>query len=314
MAAAFHVALTLHRMVSRLPAAPEDGLLCLVKPEDGADLTAADFRRVRRYLAPHLFAWPDDEEPEAYAPPSDLIPEESWDHVMVLPTDVALRSLSYEGSAIARLATLESEWIFSWPDIGEAAFMGEAVLLADEEFDALVFNALHGYYRQTIGCLRNALETMMASAALAVTNNCEQFELWRRGEYQVGFRRARRWLMQSAEGLKIDSDVAPHSIFGDDDSSWTNSRYARLCAYAHSQAGYNNADFWESNGPVFAPRALAVVEQEFRETLALCYLLLRLGWPTFRPGPGPKAIVAGPRIGWEAYGDVLCSWLALSEE
>jgi hypothetical protein len=94
---------------------------------------------------------------------------------------------------------------------------------------------------------------MMAAAALAVTNNRELFDLWRRGEQQIGFRRARRWLRDSTEGMKIDGDLAPFSVFGDDDSSWTKSRYARLCAYAHSQGGYNNADFWESNGPIFVP-------------------------------------------------------------
>jgi hypothetical protein len=84
--------------------------------------------------------------------------------------------------------------------------------------------------------------------------------------------------------------------------------------HAHSQGGYNNADFWESNGPVFVPRALAVVEQEFRETLALSYLLLRLGWPTYRPGPGPKAIITGPRTGWEKYEGLLRTWLALDKQ
>lgn len=116
-----------------------------MKEEDGVDLARGDFRRIRRYLTPRLFAWPDDDEPQTYPPPSDLIPEERWDHVMTLPTDVALKSSSYEGSAIARLAALESQWIFSWPEVGEAPFMEEVALLADEEFDALVFNALHGY-------------------------------------------------------------------------------------------------------------------------------------------------------------------------
>jgi hypothetical protein len=55
-----------------------------------------------------------------------------------------------------------------------------------------------------------------------------------------------------------------HSVFGDDGSSWMRSRYARLCAYAHSQAGYNNTNFRESNGPIFVPNALMVVEREFR--------------------------------------------------
>ena len=53
---------------------------------------------------------------------------------------------------------------------------------------------------------------------------------------------------------------APHSVFGDDDADWVKQRYAQLCGYSHSRAGYNNADFWESNGPIFVPSALHVVE------------------------------------------------------
>jgi len=118
-------------------------------------------------------------------------------------------------------------------------------------------------------------------------------------------------LRDSALGTQLDADAAPESVFGDSRTAWTRDRYARLCAYAHSQAGYNNADFWESNGPIYVPAALHVVEAEFRETLALCYLLLRLGWPNFKPGPGPSALLGGPQIGWMKFDGLLRKWLAL---
>lgn len=280
-----------------------------MKDEDGVELQDDDFRRVRRYLSPHLFALPREDEPGTYRPPNDLVPEEHWDHITTLPTDVALKSSSYEGSTISRLAELDSDWIFSWPEPGEAPFMEEVSLLAGEEFNALVFNALHGYYRQAIGCLRNALETMIVATGLAVTGNQQLFNRWRNGERQIGFGQARAWLRDSTSGRQVENDAKPHSVFGDDDSSWTRSRYARLCAYAHSQAGYNNADFWESNGPVFVPSALTTVEQEFRETLALCYLLLRLGWQEYRPGPGPTGITEGPKTDWQQYDGLLRRWL-----
>jgi len=218
-----------------------------VKDEDGVDLAADDFRRVRRYLAPWLFA--DGEEGTTYPPPDDLMPEEPWDSVMVLPTDVALKTSSYAGATAARLTALCTDWVLSWPAPEQAAFMDEVCLLAGEEFDALAFNALHGYYRQAIGCLRNALETMTIAAGLAVTNNSTLFRQWRSGQ-EISFGQARSWLRDSAEGAKVDRAVAPESVFGNAASSWMKDRYARLCAYAHSQAGYNNADFWESNGPV----------------------------------------------------------------
>jgi hypothetical protein len=222
-----------------------------VKDEDGIDLEPGDFRTHRRYLGPWLFA--DGEEGDAYPPPSDPIVEEHWDHVMTLPTDVVLKSTSYEGSLIARMASLHSDWIFSWPEMGTAPFMDEVSLLAGEEFDALVFNAAHGYYRQAIGCLRNALETLIIAAGLAVTGNGELFQKWRVDGQVIRFGQARAWLRDSSPGARVDADAVPESVFGDAETSWTRDRYARLCAYAHSRAGYNNADFWESNGPVFPP-------------------------------------------------------------
>jgi hypothetical protein len=262
---------------------------------------------MRRYLAPWFFF--GGQEGETWPPPTDLIDEESWDGVMTLPTDVALRSTSYEGTLVGRIERLNSDWTFSWPEVGAAPFMDEVSLLLGEEFDALVFTAAHGYYRQAIGCLRNALEMLVVAAGMAVTANEDLFTKWRRGGAIVGFRQARGWLRDSPQGARIDRDAGPHSVFGDVESSWTRSLYARLCAYAHSQAGYNNADFWESNGPVFSPQSLRLVEAEFRETLALGYVLLRLGWPSYRPGQGQPALLAGPKEGWDRYEGLLRNWL-----
>jgi hypothetical protein len=86
-------------------------------------------------------------------------------------------------------------------------------------------------------------------------------------------------------------------------------RYHRLCSYAHSEAGYSNADFWKSNGPVFSPGALETVEPEFRETLALCYLLLRLGWSSYKVGQGQRPLLDGPTGDWAKYEPILRSWL-----
>jgi hypothetical protein len=271
-------------------------------PEDRVQLPADDFRGVRAYLAPHLFAIGGD-TPDP--PPSELISEDTWESVMALPTDVALRTSSYSGYAVERLHELQSDWIFSWPDAGEAPFMDEACLLAGEEFDALVVNAVHGYYRQAIGCLRNALETMAIAAGLVVTNNAALFAKWRQAGQEISFGQARAWLRDSSDGTKIDQEINPDSVFGDDARAWMKDRYATLCAYAHSRSGYNNADFWESNGPVYRPRALTVVEEETRETLALSYLLLRMGWQGYTARRGQRNLLNGPQGRWARFDALL---------
>ena len=276
-------------------------------PSDWVELDADDFRRIRAYLAPSQFGIVE-RSGTSYPPPSDLIDQAAWEGIMDLPTHVALATSSDTGSDVSRLHELHSDWIFSWPEPGGALFMNEACLLAGEEFDALIFNALHGYYRQAIGCLRNALETMTIAAGLAVTTNDQLFAKWRRG-HEISFGQARTWLLDSPDGAKIEAEIAPDSVLGKDKSSWIKHRYAVLSGYAHSEAGYNNADFWESNGPVYRPRALAVVEDELRETLALSYLLLRLGWRSYAPEQGQRKLLAGPQGRWARFDGLLRRWL-----
>lgn len=272
-----------------------------------------DFRRCRSYLAPHVFAsWriDDPDELDEYALPTDLISEEDWGGVMTLPTDVVLKTTSYQGSWASRVHHLATDWLFTSPmDPVSAPFMHGPAHTAYEEFDAMVFNALHGYFRQALGCLRNAVETMTTAAAMAVTNNTTKFDAWQNGADEIPMRDARPLLRDSADGRQIDAAAAPSSIFGNDSTHWIKRRYAELCAYTHGAAGKNNVDFWQSNGPIFVPEALPIVEAELRETLALASLLLKIGWTGYAPTDGVRTLLSGPTTGWQEYHSVLCAEL-----
>jgi hypothetical protein len=228
-------------------------------------LAADDFRRERALLAPHLFADPGSGD----EPPTELVSQDRWEHVIDLPTDVLLRTTSHEGRAFNYLADLSTLWTFITPmEEHQAPFLFEAALLAGEEFDALTFIGPHGYYRQAFGCLRNALEVLTVGAGLAVTRNQALFDRWRDGE-TVPFGNACDWLADSTDGNQLDEMAAPAAIFRrKDPQTWITRLYARLCAYAHSKAGYNNMDFWESNGPVHVWGILDRLVIETRETIA----------------------------------------------
>lgn len=279
--------------------------------EDNISLPTDDFRKERALLSPPVFFW-ENGEPDAWPPPDDMIDQAVWEHVMGLPTHVALESSGSAGSVVTRLNRLSYGWMCSWPEQEDAPFMAYPTLIAGEEFEALVFNALHGFYRQAIACLRVALENMAIAAALAVTEDSAAFSAWQQGQQEVKYGRARVLLRDSAPGRRIDAAAAPGSVFGDADESWMNSRYKRLCGYAHSRAGYDNGAFWESNGPLYVRAGIDTVEREFRETLALCYLLERLGWPGYVPGPGPSALLSGRHEGWSQYAGVLRSETGLA--
>jgi hypothetical protein len=53
--------------------------------------------------------------------------------------------------------------------------------------------------------------------------------------------------------------------------------YANLCRYAHSRPGNTNSDIWRSNGPIYVHRGFAQFWIDYCDTVALCYVLLKIG-------------------------------------
>ena len=80
----------------------------------------------------------------------------------------------------------------------------------------------------------------------------------------------------------------------------------RLCSFTHGRPGARNVDFWQSNGPVYVPEAFPVAESELRETLALSYLLLKIGWDGYAPREGSAGrLLSGPTNDWQEYHELL---------
>jgi hypothetical protein len=72
--------------------------------------------------------------------------------------------------------------------------------------------------------------------------------------------------------------------------------YADLCRYAHSKPGYSNADIWQSNEPVFIGRDFTQFWQDFCDTVAVSYVLFKIGYPALIPPRVVRSIygAAGP--------------------
>jgi hypothetical protein len=232
-----------------------------------------------------------------------MVSQRHWEGVIDLPTDVLLRITSHEGRTFDELAELSSLWTFMTPmEERQAPYLFDAALLAGEEFDALTFIGPHGYYRQAFGCLRNALEVLTVGAGLAVTGNQGLFNNWRNGG-AVPFGNACDWLAASAVGQQLDQSAAPAAIFRrKDPTAWITRLYGRLCAYAHSKAGYNNMDFWASNGPVHVWGVLDRLVGETREAMALGLVLLQIGWTDIKITEEARRLLENPGDDWADVG------------
>jgi hypothetical protein len=270
-------------MSEQLPTGPS-------RPEDRRPLEVGLFRAERQYLADHVFALVSGGD----EPPNDVVPREAWEGMMDLPTDVLLRTTDYLGRMVDDLHDQGNAWIHAAPmQPNDSQFMFEPSLDASDEFQAAPFVAMHGWYRQATAGLRNALEAMACGAAFAVRKDTAHYADWRAGSFEPKFGNAVELLAADSAVAALDGRLGLPGLFGRKPNGVAQETYNKLCRYAHSRAGYTNADIWQSNGPVFIPRAFTQFWTDFCDTVALSYVLLKIGWPKL-----VLADVARPLFGW----------------
>jgi hypothetical protein len=267
-------------------------------------LARDDFRRERALLAPHVFALGPD-EPD-YPPPTDRVPEEAWKHVVDLPTDVLLKTTSYQGSTALHLSELSLGWHRSLP-LEEGSIADIPAWDARDELEALVFIAWHGYYRQALGCLRNALENLLiavsyqvriAEAGAADRSRLQrEHDEWKRRVIRPGYTRSRQALAATSTGRRVDA-AAGEPILGA--GGLLAERYVQLCGYAHSHPDLTNVAVWESNGPIWRDDVLDRVVQEARVTIALMVVVYAMGDPTLKWNAAFWHTLDGLGDGWVA--------------
>lgn len=245
-------------------------------------LPIEDFRAVRIVLEPDDFAISSGDEP----PPSDLVDKETWQGITLLPDDVAIRTSNHHGGLLKMLYELWGAWIEAFGEIQDPLY--DTILDAVDEFQAATFNALHGYYRPAFGCLRNALEQITIGTYCQVCSKATDFAQWKAGQIKISFG-------QSCDGLAGVALVQPlnahlqtvlsDSIFNQktktNKGGWARRLYDELSDYAHTRPGFTNADMWASNGPIYVREAFVSFGQMYRQTSALCFLLVKLGRPGF---------------------------------
>jgi hypothetical protein len=157
------------------------------------------------------------------------------------------------------------------PDPSEAPFVFDAYLDAHDEFEAAPFIAAHGLYRQATAALRNVLEVMTHAVRFAVRNDQQGFDSWRDGSADPPkFGNSVDLIGRDSSVAAIEARLTGSGLFGIHPDGVLRSLYSRVCNYAHSQPDHTNADIWQSNGPVFIPRAFTQFWLDFCDVLLAC--------------------------------------------
>jgi hypothetical protein len=244
-------------------------------------LEATDFRARRMVLEPDDFALTDGKPEPA---PTDLVSPEVWHGIMDIADDVAIRTTSHQGSRIGLLYQLWGAWVEVMPT---SCIVGYAMLDCADDFAASVISLLHGFYRQAVGTLRSALETMVFACLCQLTPDRKSWRAWETGKKEISFGQSRRELRKTTVVRALEDRAkaaTDRTMFADknlsDPGGWATSLHSHLSNFIHARGNLSNARLWESNGPVYSARGMRIGYHSYLETYVLLLLLAKIAHPS----------------------------------
>lgn len=147
-------------------------------------LPQTDFRAKRRVLLRRDFGYAPKTDPRS----GDIIDKGTWNSIVILPEDVAVRTSNYHGTTLGHLNDLWGAWVECFGTKQDCMF--PVMLDAGDNFQAATYNALTGFYRLSIAALRSALELVAIGTWAQVCGKDAEFEQWRAGKAQLSFGKA----------------------------------------------------------------------------------------------------------------------------
>lgn len=248
-------------------------------------LSTSDFRAIRSILEPEDFAL--SEGPERR--PSDLIDKEIWHGIMDLPDDVAIRTSNHNGKDIKIMYELWSSWIDAIGETEDLLYI--PMLDSVDDYQASVFNILHGYYRQSFDSLRSALELTTIATECQLRNKVTEFAQWRAGTVEMSLGGACDGIATASRARTIeiylknkleDNLFSQRNRVRNMNGGWIRRLFGDLSNFAHSRPGYTNGDLWNSNGPVYDQNAFNKSYSYYLNTMSACYILVKLARINFK--------------------------------
>jgi len=217
------------------------------------------------------------------APPrSDKIDKATWNSIVTLPDDVAIRTSNYHGGTLRQLDDLWGAWVGSSGEVHDC--LSPAMLDAGDDFQSATYAALTGFYRLSVSALRSALELMTIATWGQVAGEDAEYSAWRQGRSTLSFGKACDGLIASTRKLQEHLRATVNDGLFDQKTSATEGGFARrifdgMSAFSHSRPGYSDGDVRQSNGPIYVESAFKHVSWIQFETMGLCFVLLLLARP-----------------------------------
>jgi hypothetical protein len=218
--------------------------------------------------------------------PTDQIGPRTWNHIVGLPDDVAIRTTDHHGTEIKNLNEFQS----IWTDLSKPSDMMTTVLLdAHDDFQAALYNAITGYYRLSVTAIRAALEALAIGAWCQTSAKRDDFKKWRRGKTKLEFNSACQGLHATAAPLEtyLDAKCGDNLFRARDPKAGINAGFVRrlfadLSEYAHGRPQFTDSSVRRSNGPIYVTKAFDHAASMEIEVFGLSIILLILARPSIK--------------------------------
>jgi hypothetical protein len=251
--------------------------------------TTKDFRMNRKKLPAEAFAITTG---DMDAPPTDLIPQDTWEHLVHLTDDVSLRTSDRYGTVLYLLNEISDEYTcmvlalqeqYERPENSPISYVTSD---SSDELDASIHNALVGYYREGFSILRNIVEYMTIGLALEPKDETIIFNEWLKGEKELGFGWAADNVKQfesvSLLESKLQSSVRDNLFqqkSPNNEGGFVRRFFKELSCYTHGEPGFKLGDMWESNGPIFVDKIFEKWAINYLKTAAYGVIAAKFAQP-----------------------------------
>jgi hypothetical protein len=246
-------------------------------------LPSSDFRAARLMLEDDDFGLSSGE----YEGPTNLIAESAWKSIVSLPDDVSIRTSDKYGPELSQMWECWGTWgrvVLAVQELTKDPGSPTAIVACDaaDEFQGATYCALVGFYRVAFSCLRNVVEQTAIATRLTMLPDAKFFQGWQSGSEKLGFGWAADTLPRSPEVAALEKHLIAHTgdcLFAQSPKGFARRFFVELSKYTHGATGFTNADSWESNGPIFVPKAFIAWRIAAFKTYALALHALKLAHP-----------------------------------
>lgn len=244
-------------------------------------LPSKDFRAKRIVLTRSDFAY----APKPVPPASDVVDKPTWQSIVTLPDDVAVRTSNYHGTKLKQLNDLWGAWVESYGSQKDDLFF--TMLDAADDFQAATYTVMTGYYRLSITALRSALELTTIGTWAQICGKGAELRQWKNGEKEISFGRACDGLSGATDVLRTHLRTVENDSLFDQKTTVSEGGVARriysgVSNFSHSRPGSTDGDMRRSNGPIYVRSAFEHVAWIQTEIIGFCFVLLLLARPKLK--------------------------------